>query len=472
MSQEALQENKMGTMQVNRLLISMAVPLMISNFVQALYNVVDSIFVSRITTDEVVLDGAGQAVSAGTDAISALGLAFPVQMLIIAMCMGTAVGVSSLLSRSLGEGDRHMANSAAMHGIFLMLCSYVISLSIGLFGAHAVIAGQGAVGRQLEYGTSYLRIVCCCSIAVYMEVMLERLLQSTGRTSLSIIPQITGALINLTMDPILIYGLFGAPKMGVRGAALATVFGQTVATIIGLYLNLRKNPDLHLSVREFRLDGQVIKNIYTVGAPAIFLQAAGSIMNFGMNAILLSLHTGAVAVFTVYYKLQSFFFMPIFGLNNALIPIVGYNFGAKKKHRMKEAHRLALIYGFAIIFIGFLLFELAPGQLIRIFDTGDATLYTLGVPALRKIGLHYLFAWYCILTGGVFQAVGNGLYSLITSLSRQLLVLLPAAYILGRIGGVSAVWWSFPIAEVASMALTVFFYLSINRKILEKLPDD
>jgi len=260
--------------------------------------------------------------------------------------------------------------------------------------------------------------------------------------------------------------------MGVSGAALATVFGQTVATCIGLYLNLKKNPDIHLSLRDFRPNGQVIKNIYTVGAPAIILQAVGSIMNFGMNSILLGLHTSAVAVFTIYYKLQSFFFMPLFGLNNALVPIIGYNFGAGHKRRMMKAHRLALIYGFCLIFIGFVLFETIPDKLILIFDTGDAALLELGVPALRKIGLHYLFAWYCILTGGMFQALGNGIYSMITSMSRQLVVLLPAAYILGRIGGVDLVWWSFPIAEVMSMAATLFFYIRIRRKIINKMPEE
>ncbi len=468
---EAVAENKMGTMPENKLLISMAVPLMISNFVQALYNVVDSIFVSRITTDEVVQDALGNPVPAGTDAISALGLAFPIQMVIIALCMGTAVGVSSLLSRSLGEGDRETANSTAMHGIFLMLCSYVVSLSIGLFGAKWLISMQGAVGRQLEYGTAYLRIICCCSIGIYMEVMMERLLQSTGRTALSIIPQITGAVINVIMDPILIFGLFGMPKLGVSGAALATVFGQTVATFIGLFLNLKKNPDITLSLRKFRLNGHIIKGIYTVGAPAICLQAVGSFMNFGMNSILLGLHTSAVAVFTIYYKLQSFFFMPMFGLNNALVPIIGYNYGAGNKHRMLKSYRLALIYGFSLIFVGFLLFEIMPDKLIMIFNTGDEALLTLGVPALRKIGVHYLFAWYCILTGGLFQALGNGMYGFITSISRQMVVLLPAAWILGRIGGVDLVWWSFPIAEVMSLMATVFFYILIDRKVIRKMPE-
>ena len=459
----------MGTMPVNKLLLSMALPLMISNFVQALYNVVDSIFVSRITTDEVVLDKLGNTVSAGTDAISALGLAFPIQIIIIALGMGTAVGVSSVLSRALGEKDQHTADSAAMHGIVLMVFAYAISLSIGVFGSQWIIAAQGALGRQLEYGATYLRIVCTLSIAVYMEIMLERILQSTGRTVLSMIPQLTGAVINCIMDPILIYGLLGAPKLGVAGAAYATVFGQVVASCIAVYFNVHKNKDIHFTFNGFRFDTKLVGNILTVGAPAICMQAVGSVMNFGMNYILLGLNRSAVAVFTVYYKLQSFFFMPLFGLNNALVPIIGYNYGARHKDRLKKAHKLALIYGFVMIFIGFLAFEIIPDKLILIFDTGDNALLTLGVPALRKIGFHYLFAWYCILTGGLFQALRNGIYSMINSLSRQLIVLLPAAYILGRIGGVDMVWWSFPIAEVASLLVTLYFYTRIDKKIIRQM---
>ncbi|MCR5625494.1 MAG: MATE family efflux transporter [Lachnospiraceae bacterium] len=462
----------MGVLPENKLLISMAVPLMISNLVQALYNVVDSIFVSRITTNEIVYDAGGNLISAGTDAISALGLAFPIQIIIIALGIGTSVGVSSLLSRALGEKKQKLANNVAMHGIFLMILSYLVSLAIGIFFAHEVIAGQGAVGRKLEYGTTYLRIVCCCSIAVYMEIMMERLLQSTGRTSLSMIPQITGAVINLIMDPILIFGLLGLPKMGVAGAALATVFGQIIASILGLYLNVKKNKDLTLSIREFKLSAKVLKRIYAVGAPAILMQAVGSVMNFGMNAILLGLHAGAVAVFTVYYKLQSFFFMPLFGLSSALVPIVAYNYGAGKRERIVKTYKLSMIYSFCMIFIGFLMFELIPDKLLMIFNTGDSTLISLGVPALKIIGVHYLFAWYCIITGGLFQALGNGVYSLINSLMRQLVVLLPAAFILGKFGGLPLVWWSFPIAEVSSLTVTLIFFFKIKREIIDRIPSE
>ncbi len=464
-----MKENRMGTMPVGKLLVSMATPLIISNLVQALYNVVDSIFVSRITTDEIVLDRAGIPVSAGTDAISALGLAFPFQIVIIALAIGTSIGVSSLLSRSLGEKDQKTADQAAIHGLFLMLVSYLISLAVGIFFADDLIAGQGATGRQLEYGTTYLRIICCLSIALYFEIMLERLLQSTGRSHLSMISQMTGALVNCFMDPILIFGLFGAPKLGVAGAAYATVFGQTLGTMIGLYLNLKKNPDIHLSLKGFRPDLHIIGSIYSVGLPAIVMQSIGSVMNYAMNSILLGLNQSAVAVFTVYYKLQSFFFMPIFGLNSALVPIVAYNYGAKNPGRMREAHKKSLAAGFIMLFGGFLAFELIPGTLIRIFDTGDASLVTLGIPALRIIGVHFLIAWFCILTGAVFQALGNGVYSLVVSLLRQLIALLPAAFILGKIGGLPLVWWSFPIAELVSLATTLFYFRRINRLVIDKL---
>ena len=459
-------------MPVGKLLITMSLPLIISYFVQALYNVVDSVFVSRITTDELIYDEAGELISAGTDAISALGLAFPIQLVIIALAVGTSVGVSSLLSRSLGEKDQETADKTAAHGLFLMACSYLVSLSIGLFFAKALIAGQGATGRQLEYGTTYLRIICCCSIGVYMEIMLERLLQSTGRSHLSMIPQTAGAVINCIMDPILIFGLFGMPKLGVAGAAFATVFGQFAATCIGIYLNVKKNPEIHLTLRHFRPEMRIVKGIYSVGLPAIVMQSIGSVMNFGMNAILLDINRNAVAVFTVYYKLQSFFFMPIFGLNSSLVPIIAYNYGARHKARLKKAFRLSLALGFFLLFIGFLSFEIIPKQLLQIFDTGDDSLIALGVPALRIIAIHYLLAWYCILAGSVFQALGNGVYSLVVSLMRQLAALLPAAFILGRIGGLPLVWWSFPIAEMVSLMTTAFYYYRINKNVISKMPSD
>ena len=472
MKQETVRENKMGVMDVNKLLLSMAGPMMVSQLVQALYNVVDSVYVSRITTNEKIYDASGNLISAGTDAISALGLAFPFQILIIALAMGTAVGMNSLVSRSLGAGKQEKADKAAMQGVTLMALSFIISLCIGIFFARPAIALQGATGRKLEYGVTYLRIVSCLSIALYMEVVFERMLQATGRTKLSMIPQVTGAIINVIMDPILIYGFLGMPKFGVAGAAYATVFGQSVATFLGIMLNLKYNPDLNLKLKNLKPDLHVIKQIYVVGLPAILMQAVGSVMNFGMNKIILTLNENAVAVFTAYYKLQSFFFMPIFGLGNAQLPIIAYNFGAGKKKRLLDTFKYSLFYGFLLLFVGFLAFELIPGTLLKLFDTGDGTLITYGVPAIRIIGTHFLLAWFCIVTGNLFQALGNGVYSMVVSFARQIVVLIPAAYILGKIGGINLMWWCFPIAEGMSLLCTVIFFLRINKNIISKMPEE
>ncbi|MEE3461497.1 MAG: MATE family efflux transporter [Lachnospiraceae bacterium] len=469
LGRQSREENKMGVMPENRLLISMAWPMMLSMLVQALYNVVDTMFVSRITTSEKVYDSAGNFVSAGTDAISALGFAFPIQMIIISLAVGTGVGVNALLSRALGEKNQKVVDKTAANAIFLMFMSYLISLFIGIFLSHVLIKGQGAFGRQLEYGTTYLTIVCCFSIMVYMEIMLERLLQATGRTFLSMIPQVTGAVINCIMDPMLIFGIGPFPEMGVAGAAVATVFGQMAATIIGLNFNLKKNPDINFRWKYLKPDLGIIKRIYTVGLPAIIMQGIGSIMNFGMNSVIHSLNQNAVAVFTVYYKLQSFFFMPTFGLSNAMVPIVAYNFGARKKNRMLKTLKLAELYGFLMLFLGFLCFEIIPDKLLMIFDTGDSSLITIGVPALRVIGIHYLIAWFSIITINFLQALGNGIYSMTVSICRQLAVLLPAAYILGRIGGINMLWWSFPIAEVISASLTFIFFRHMKRTVVDKI---
>ncbi len=468
---DVVKENKMGVMPVSKLLLSMAWPMMLSMLFQAFYNVVDSMFVSRITTGEMIYDEAGQFVSAGTDAISALGLAFPMQIIIIGICNGIGVGMNSVLSRALGEKKQKTVNDAAAHGVVLMFLGYLLVLLMGIFLAKPFIMAQGATGRKLEYGITYLRIVSCFSLAVNMEIIMERMLQSTGRTFYSMIPQITGAVINCIMDPILIYGLLGAPKMGVAGAAAATVFGQVVATIIGLYLNRTRNKEIHLTLRGFRFDPAILKAIFTVGVPAMIMQSVGAVMNFAMNRIILALNSSAVAVFTVYYKLQSFFFMPLFGMSNALIPIVAYNYGAGKRKRVIGAFKVSLCYAFGLAILGFLAFEILPGTLLKIFNTGDSTLLTLGVPALRKIGVHYLLAWFCIMAGTMFQSLGNGIYSMIVSMARQLLVLLPVAYIFGRIGGIDMVWWCFPVAEGMSVICSVFFYTRIYKNIIKNIPD-
>ncbi len=468
---EEMRENKMGVMPVNRLLISMALPMMVSMLVQALYNVVDSMFVARITTNEQVFDNAGNLITAGTDAISALGLAFPVQILLIAVGTGTGVGVNAIISKALGEKKQQRANSAAAHGVFLAVCSYAVFLLIGLFLAKALIRGQGATRRTLEYGTTYLTIICTCSIGFYIQTIFERLLQSTGRTIYTMFTQGAGAIINIILDPILIFGYFGVPKMGVAGAAIATVFGQCVAGLLAFILNKKKNPDLQLSFRGFRPDIKMIGRIYAVGLPSIIMQAVGSVMNFGMNSIISGINAAGVAVFTVYYKLQSFFFMPVFGMNNGMIPIIAYNYGAQKRSRLIKTVKLSMLYAFLLMTIGFATFQLIPDKLLLLFDTGDPSLMALGVPALRIIAWHYLIAWFCIIAGSLFQALGNGVYSLVVSVARQLVILLPAAFILGRIGGLDIIWWAFPLAELMSGVVSMFFIFRINRKIIRNIGD-
>ena len=459
------EENKMGVMPVNKLIINIALPMILSMLVQALYNIVDSIFVARIKDVE-------QAGSAGTSALVAVGMAFPFQMLLVAVGMGTCVGVNSLLSKALGEKDMKTVKKAANNGIFLSVISAVVFFMIGCFFAKSLIRSQGGEGLSLTYGTQYLSIVCMCSFGVFMQFILERLLQSTGRTILSMLTQMTGAVINIILDPILIFGMFGFPELKVAGAAVATVTGQIVAACFALYLNIKKNHEIDLSFKGFRPDGPTIRKIYAVGIPTMIMQSIGSVMTYCMNKILVSLDEAAVAVFTVYFKLQSLFFMPLFGLNNGLIPILAYNYGAKKRSRMVKSIKLSMAYAFCFAAIGFCMFEFIPDKLLLIFNTGDSSLITLGVPALKIIAWHYLLAWFCIVGGTVFQSLGNGIYSLIVSVARQLVVLIPAAYILAKIGGLDLIWWSFPVAELMSFAVNCFFLYRINKRIISKVPDN
>ena len=459
---EERQDNKMGIMPVNKLLLGMALPMMASMMVQALYNVVDSIFVARIT------DAAGSG-SAGTDALVAVGMAFPVQTLMIAFSTGMGVGMNALLSRSLGEKDYATVNKAAMNGLFLALCNFILFFCIGAFLSRTIIASQGGEGRVLEYGRAYLGIVCMGSIGSCMQITAERLLQSTGRSGLSMATQMTGAVINIVLDPILIFGYFGLPAMGVAGAAYATIAGQLVGACMGLILNIKYNKDIEFKIRGFKPDLGIIGKIYSVGLPTIVMQSIGSVMTYFMNRILAGLDAGAVAVFTLYFKLQSFFFMPIFGLNNGMIPIVAFNYGAHKRKRMVSTIKLSMVYAFILLFLGFLAFEIIPDKLLLLFDTKDDSLIRIGVPALRIIAVHYLAAWFCIIAGSVFQALGNGIYSLIVSVARQLVVLLPAAVILAKIGGLPLIWWCFPVAEVMSLAISALLLRRINREIISKV---
>ena len=447
-----VQENKMGVMPENKLLISMAVPMMLSMLVQALYNVVDSIFVSRISED----------------ALTAVSLAFPVQNLMIAFGAGTGVGINALLSKSLGEKNQKMANKAAHNGIFLMIVTSIFCALFGIFGSYWFFTTQTDDVTIIEYGHQYLSIVMTFSFGLYGQFVTERLLQATGRTLYTMFTQGLGAIINIILDPILIFGMFGLPAMGMTGAAVATVIGQIIAALLGVWFNVQKNPDIQLRIKEIRPDKEVIKKVYSVGVPSIIMGSIGSVMTYGMNRILMGFSSTAAAVFGVYFKLQSFFFMPVFGLNNGMVPIIAYNYGARKKDRMMKTLRLSITYAVSIMIVGFLVMQIFPAQLFSLFEASEDML-AIGVPALRTISISFLFAGYCIIVGSMFQALGNGILSMIVSIARQLVVLLPVAYLLSLSGNLNLIWLSFPIAEIASLTLSSIFLYRIYQKVIKPL---
>ena len=452
-----LQENKMGVMPVGKLLFNMAAPMILSMLVQALYNIVDSIYVSQISES----------------AVTALGLAFPIQNIQIGFGTGVAVGVNALQSKSQGEGNRQRANRAAGNGIFLMLIGCVLFMLFGAFGSRFFYEIQSDVAETVEGGTIYTSICCLCTFAVFFEILFERLLQSTGRTVHTMITQGTGAVINIVLDPVFIFGVpaLGIAPMGMAGAAIATVTGQTVAATMALIFNLKFNPDVQLQLKNLLPKADVIRPILTVGVPSMIMMAIGAVMNFSINQILLGfadVGNTAAGIFGIYYKLQSFFFMPLFGLNNATISIVAYNFGARRPDRMIKTLKVACITAFSVMMLGLLAFQLIPEVLLSMFNASD-TFMALGSKALRIISFHFPLAAFCIALGASFQALGNGIYSTITSLCRQLVALLPAAYLLSLSGSVDAVWWAFPIAEFISLAATIFFFTRIYRKKIKPL---
>lgn len=439
-------------MPLGKLIITMSLPIMLSMLVQALYNVVDSIFVARISEN----------------ALTAVSMAFPIQNLMIAVASGTAVGVNALLSRALGAKKFERVNKIAESAVMLVFLSYLVFLLVGIFGAHAFFAAQTDIEEIVESGTIYVSICCCLSIGCFFQIMFERMLQATGRTVYTMITQGTGAIINIILDPILIFGLLGMPRMGVAGAALATVIGQMVAGIMAMTLNHRKNVEVHIQLKGFRPEGRLIGEIYKIGVPSIIMMAIGSIMNFGMNQILLAFSATATAVFGVYFKLQSFIFMPVFGLNNGIIPIIAYNYGAQNRKRVTGAVKHGLAYAVGIMTIGFLLFQCIPEELLLLFDASE-TMLSIGVPALRIISIHFFMAAFGIACGSIFQALGFAVYSMIISIARQLVVLLPVAYNLAQFGNLNLVWWCFPIAEVVSLIMTILFLIHVNRIVISKI---
>ena len=447
-----MQENKMGTMPIDKLIISMSLPIMISMLVQALYNIVDSIFVAQISEN----------------ALTAVSMAFPIQNLMIAVGVGTAVGVNALLARSLGERDFDKVNKIAENAVFLVLLSYLLFLIIGLFFAEPFFRSQTDIEEIVLYGKQYLTVCCCLSFGCFTQLMFERMLQATGKTVYTMITQTTGAVINIILDPTLIFGLFGFPKMGITGAAAATVIGQMIAAVLAVVINQTRNKEIQLSLKSFRPDGTIIGQIYAIGVPSIVMQAIGSVMNYGMNRILISFSSTATAVFGVYFKLQSFVFMPAFGLNNGVIPVMAYNYGAGSRERVVKTLRHTVTYAVCIMAVGLLIFQLFPTQLLKMFSASD-TMLSLGVPALRIISLSFILAGFGISCSSIFQALGKAVYSMFVSIARQLVALLPVAYFLAQFGNVNLSGWAFPIAELISIIMTILFMFRIFRTIVNKI---
>ena len=447
-----LPENKMGVMPIGKLLINMALPMIISMLVQALYNVVDSIYVSQISEN----------------AVTALSLAFPIQNLQIGFAVGIGVGVNALLSKSLGQKDQENANYAAGNGAVIMVIATIAFMIFGVVGVEPFFHIQTEVAETFEAGVTYTRICSIGCLGVFISILCERLLQSTGRTIYTMITQSFGAIINIILDPILIHGQLGLPAMGIAGAAWATIIGQWASAILGIIFNLTCNPEVHLHPKYFRLRGKTVAPILTVGIPSVVMNGIGSVMTFGMNQILQGFRETATSVFGVYFKLQSFFFMPLFGLNNATISIIAYNYGARRPERIMKTLKISSISALTLMITGMLIFQFAPELLLSMFNPSQDFM-TMGCAALRTISFAFPIAAVCIALSASFQALGNGIYSTIISLARQLIVLLPAAYLLSLSGDVNLVWWSYPIAEIISGALTFYFFLRIYRQRIKPL---
>lgn len=448
-------ENKMGVMPVSRLIITMSLPAMLSMLVQALYSLVDSMYVSRISEN----------------AFAALSMAYPAQHLMIAVMVGTGVGINALLSRSLGEKNQERADRAAGTGMFLAVVNSVLFAVLGILLSRFYFETQTDIGEITELGTEYLRIVTVCSFGMAAQVTFERLLQSTGKMFLSMITQSLGAVLNMILDPILIFGWFGLPAMGVRGAAIATVISQCTAAVLALIFNIAMNRDIKLKIREIRPRAEIIRRILAVGIPTAVMMSIGSAMIYGLNRILITFTPAAIAVFGAYFRLEHFVFMPVFGLTTSLVPIIAYNYGAGRKSRVLQAIKLSILYATAVMIIGFTPFQVIPAQLLWLFNPSAAML-EIGVPAFRIISISFIFAGFCVVSGSVFHALGSGLPGMLESLARQLIVLLPLAYVLSARGGLGAVWWAYPLAEIVSVVMSIGFMRYFYIKRIKPLPDD
>lgn len=451
------EENKLGVMPITKLIWNMSLPIIASMLVQALYNIVDSWFVSRVSEQ----------------ALTAVSLAFPAQNLMIGLATGTAVGVNALMGRALGAGLRERADKVANNGVFLAVVGFVISALLGLACSDLFFRSQTQVENIIQMGNDYLRIVTIGSLGMFCQIMYERLLQGTGRSILSMYTQGLGAIINIILDPIFIFGL----KMGVAGAAVATIIGQFCGCALAIYFNHKKNTDITLSLRGFRPNWRLIGEIYAIGLPSVIMIAIGSVMTFLMNKILITYHAAhetAATAFGVYFKLNSFIFMPIFGLNNGVIPIVAYNYGAQNRRRMMATIKRSALYACCIMVFGTVLFWAIPDTLLRLFDASDVML-AAGVPALRIISLSFCMAGACIALGSSFQALGKSMYSMVTSIVRQLVFLIPIAYVLARygasVGNSDLVWWCYPLAEIFSLTLTLVFFSRMYKTIIAPLPE-
>ena len=447
-------KNKMGVMPVGRLIITMSLPVMLSMLVQALYNFIDSVYVSRI----------------GENALTALSMAYPAQYLMIAVMTGTGVGVNALLSKSLGEKNRERASQAANTGIFLGIAGSILFAVLGILFTRYYFTSQTEFQEIIDYGTEYLSIVTIFSFGLAGQVTFERLLQSTGKTHLSMITQCCGAVLNIILDPILIFGWLGLPAMGIKGAAVATVISQCTAAALAFVLNISLNSEIKLKIAEIRPRAEIIKRIFAVGIPVAVMMSISSVMIYGLNRILIAFTPTAIAVFGAYSRLEHFLFMPVFGLSTSIVSIISYNYGAGSKRRILQAIRLSILYATVVMAIGFALFQAFPGHLLSMFKASE-TMLEIGVPAFRIISISFIFAGFCVVSGSVFQALGSGLPSMLESLARQLLALLPLAYVFAKTGGLDAVWWAYPLAEIVSVAMCIAFLRYFYVKRIKPLPD-